>query len=469
MSETLAAVKGLDVIVERFSPHRLTLPDEPSSARMLRLLGAAEISPAPPPTDFLENVRRNLVAGSSSGKFSPRDLRLLWNGNPPAATLAGLLSKLLDQASTSGKTLRRLIEVYLRDFDPHAPGINEAAAKIRRELEKGGPLLDTWCVAQEEVKLFDPTRGPTSLAACLLEPGEQIQEILTRYKLDRPLLAEGKYMLAVEDAVRARVAEMLREAAKMGLDRVLQILAPGGRLRFTARVAHTGRALLRAWLDGGPEPNPGLRPPVQQCLLQWFGDPRMRLQAWAAVGEKEAALMRAWLARASLELFFTLIKDYALDSQWQYREAFWLACLANGAIADAWLALGGQTFKAARTVRELGGAFGLLRGGDANQSALLLRIGPLVMCEFTHNGSLRAWPADWPNAPRLGERSYVIERLKQSCLAFPPDPLSGKGGSADGTGLRHDGASSGRWQRSAAALIERRAGIRTARYECSPR
>src|SRR5215472_2434460 len=186
MSETLAAVKGLDVIVERFSPHRLTLPDEPSSARMLRLLGAAEISPAPPPTDFLENVRRNLVAGSSSGKFSPRDLRyapwLLWNGNPPAATLAGLLSKLLDQASTSGKTLRRLIEVYLRDFDPHAPGINEAAAKIRRELEKGGPLLDTWCVAQEEVKLFDPTRGPTSLAACLLEPGEQIQEILTRYK-----------------------------------------------------------------------------------------------------------------------------------------------------------------------------------------------------------------------------------------------------------------------------------------------
>jgi hypothetical protein len=138
-----------------------------------------------------------------------------------------LLSKLLDQASTSGKTLRRLIEVYLRDFDPHAPGINEAAAKIRRELEKGGPLLDTWCVAQEEVKLFDPTRGPTSLAACLLEPGEQIQEILTRYKLDRPLLAEGKYMLAVEDAVRARVAEMLREAAKMGLDRVLQILARG--------------------------------------------------------------------------------------------------------------------------------------------------------------------------------------------------------------------------------------------------
>src|SRR5689334_6777597 len=102
ISETIAAVKVLGALVQQFSPQRLALPDEAPSARMLRLLGAAEITPAPP-TDFLEEVRRNLVAASRSGQFSLRDLRyapwLLWNGNPPAARLPNLLPKLLEEVN----------------------------------------------------------------------------------------------------------------------------------------------------------------------------------------------------------------------------------------------------------------------------------------------------------------------------------------------------------------------------------
>ena len=235
-------MKALGAIVQQLSLQRLELPEEAPTARMLRQLGAAEITPAPP-TDFLEEVRRNLVAASRSGQFSPKDLRyapwLLWNGNPPAARLPNLLPKLLEQARLPGRTLHRLIEAYLRDFQPNAAGINEVASTIREQLGKDGPRLDTWRSAQNEVKLFEPGIGPAALAARLLDLTLDPNAALALYKLDDPLLATGKYMLAVEDAVRTGTPEVLRKSGTTGLERVLQIVAPNGQSRFDARrVSH---------------------------------------------------------------------------------------------------------------------------------------------------------------------------------------------------------------------------------------
>jgi hypothetical protein len=476
-SQTLAAIEALRFVVDRLSPRHITLPDEAESARMLRALGATEASPAPPPTNFLEKLRRELVASSHPrqiAELSRKQLRyapwLLWNGESPAASLHGLLAVLLDQARVSASTLRRLICAYLRDFDGDAIGIDKAAATIREELAKGGPRLETWRTAQNEVHLFDPARGPAALAAHLLEGEPQPNEILARYKLDDPLLARGKYMLAVEDAVRAAAPVMLRDYGTKALGRILKIVAPEeNKLRFQSRAADTARAFLQAWLVGRGEPASALQEPVRRALLHWLNDPRLRPQRWIAVGGQETALMRRWLTRASLDLFFRLIDQNVLDAQWRYRNAFWLAYLEKGVIADAWLALGRQTFAAAGTIRELGQAYGRLRGGSANQSALLLRIGPLVVGEFTHNGSLRAWPADWPGAPRLGETDYASTRLKGSGLPFPPNPYWGRGGEATGKGLSHINGPGGYWQGSAAALIERHTGIRITRNDWQPR
>jgi hypothetical protein len=447
------------------------LPDEAPTARMLRLLGAAEITPAPP-TDFLEEVRRNLVAASRSGQFSPRDLRyapwLLWNGNPLAASLPNLLPMLLEKASRPGRTLHRLIEAYLRDFEPNAPGINQVAATIRKQLGKDGPRLDTWRAAQNEVHLFDPSNGPAALAARLLDGDRVPDALLERYKLTDPLLATGRYLLAVEDAVRVRVPELLRRSGTSGLERALQILAPAGQPRFDAQVARTSRALLQAWLDGGSAPAPDLQGRVRQCLLNWLGDPRMRLQKWAAVSEPETKLMRRWLARASLDLFFELIDDHVPQSQWEYRKSFWLTYLAKGAISDAWLALGSQVHNSARAIAELGEAYGRLRG-ERKQCALLLRIGSLVLVEFTHDGKLRAWPADPRIAPTLGQTQYSTTELKRECLEFPPNPQTGRGGTSNGQGLSHFRGAQSYWQKSAAELIRRHTGIRLTPFEWQPK
>jgi hypothetical protein len=469
-SETMAAIKALNVVAEQLARRRVELLDDAPTARMLLQLGASETSPASPPADFLQNVRRNLVAAIPSGQFSPKDLRyapwLLWNGDPPAASLPGLVPQLLNQARTSGATLRRLIESYLRDFKPRAPGLTEAAACICAVLAKGEARFDSWRIAQNEVHLFDPERGPAKLAALLLadEPSEVV---LARYNLDNPLRAAGNYMIAVEDAVRAQGSQVLRKSGVKGLERILQILAPTGELRFKYHAPDTGRALLRAWLDGGPEPAPALRGSVRQLLLQWLGDPRISLQLWAATGDDEAKLMRRWLARASLDLFFRLIDEHAPRSQWQFRHAFWLAYLERGAIADAWLGLGSQVYRSARAIAELGEAYGQLRG-ERKQCALLLRIGSLVIVEFTHDGKMRAWPAGSRVAPSLGRKEYDSAELKRECLEFPPDRRTVKGGSIDRKGLRHDGSNIGRWQGSAAELIERRTGIRITPREWRP-
>jgi len=146
--------------------------------------------------------------------------------------------------------------------------------------------------------------------------------------------------VAVEDSIRAAAPLLLRKQTEPGLQRILRIIEPAGKLRFPSRVGDTGQALLRAWLDSGPEPAPALQQPVREVLLRWLGDPRLRPQRWAALGEQEIALMRRWLTRASLDLFFRLIDQHAIEEHWRYRHAFWLAYLRKGAIADAWLALG---------------------------------------------------------------------------------------------------------------------------------
>jgi hypothetical protein len=474
-SETLAAIQALQSVAERLSPRNIALPAEPESARMLRALGAMETAPAPPPADFLEDLRRRLAAASRAGMIGAllrKELRyapwLLWNGTPPAVAFPGLLATLLEQAGTSTATLRRLIGAYLRDFNPRAPGIDEAAARIREVLARGEPRFTAWRTAQSEVRLFDPARGPAALAELLLGD-DRPEEILVRCRLHDEMLATGKFMAAVEDAVRAAAPLRLRNQAETGLRRLLRIVAPNDALRFRSRVADTARALLRAWLDGGPQPVASLQQPVREVLLRWLGDPRLRPQQWAALGDQEAALMRRWLTRASLDLFFKLIDRHALDQHWRYRHSFWLAYLEKGAISDAWLVLGSRTFSEAETVRDLGKAYGRLKGATADQSALLLRIGPLVIGEFTHNGSLRAWPADWPDAPRLGCNEYSSLGLKKPCLPFPPNPYWARGGETTGKGLSHFNSSAGYWQGSAAALIEHCAGFRITASDWRPR
>jgi hypothetical protein len=467
---------GIALVPRAFVP-----PPKTPSQRLVEMLQATDLDRRPPTDQAMEALRRRLHAfytGRDKAPPTRRELRdaawLLWNGAPQGAEIPGLMAAVVDAASASPRRSRSLIEAWLRDFVPGSATVRAGGGSIRTLLASGrDPLLDHWRQAQTAFAMFDADAGPARIGAALLTGPQRVEEVLAATGLDDAFRASGGYMRAILRGMLAVMPKVLRgAAAHSGLERAFAVLAPDGTLRFGQELrGEVGRGLLAAWLDGGRPPEPTLREPVRDFLLRHLGDPRTRAPMWTPVGEAATALMRQWLARASLAAFFDLIAEHALDHQWRYRQAFWSAYLERGAIEDAWLALGSRVHSSAKTVSDLAGAFGRLEGGgvDSNQSVLLMRIGPLVLCEWSHNGKLRAWPAEWKNAPALYQSSYSRDDLTGKGLPFPPNPATGSRGSDDGLGLAHNGSDRGLWQGSAAELLARRAGIRITPAEWIPR
>jgi hypothetical protein len=439
---------------------------------MVEVLQAVDRKRDAPPREAMEALRRRLqavYAGRDPKPPTRRELRdaawILWNGSPQGASIPRLLEAVFTAAEGSPRLTRAMIEAWLRDFSPGEATVKAGGFAIQKLLAANKEArLQGWRAAQGAFGLFDAVQGPKGVAGALLTAPQGLAEVWALTGLDDPFRTTGGYMRAVLQQLLATLPPTMRSSkAEASLSRALEVLAPDGKPRFGREMrGEVGLSLLGAWLDGGREPAAGLRDPVRDFLLKHLGDPRLRAPEWTPVGEAGTALMRRWLARASLDAFFDLIAEHALDHQWRYRQAFWSACLERGAIEDAWLALGSRVHSSARTVRDLAGAYGRLEGGGVtgNQSALLMRVGPLVLAEWSHNGKVRAWPADWQNAPQLHRMTYGRDDLVGKGLPFPPNPRIGSGGSSDGMGLSHIGSDRGYWQGSVAELLARRASIR---------
>lgn len=457
-----AALTRLESALIAMSPR---LPPEAPTTRMVREISAAEAAPREPQPNVLEAVRRRLRQALSEGRTpEARDLKqapwILWQGDPPAISFAGLLDMVVGQATQSPRAVRYLIEAWLRDFSPQAPAIERTGLAIQRLLaDSADSRLDLWRTAQSRFRLFDAEHGPATLARAVLAGNRPVPEVLQETGFSDEARAVSSYLRAVQAAVLAQIPSGLGGPRPRDfIARACQFLSNGSRLRFDDTRSAVARSMCQPWLAGGRQPEPDIQQVVKEFLVDRIGNPQLRPGRWAGA-EKESALIRRWLARASLQVFFGLIADYALDSQWAYREAFWSACLEKGAIDDAWLALGANVHASARAQEGLGGAFGHLVGAGASgdQSVLLLRIGPLVVAEWSHNGSLRAWPAE--QAPKLGLASYARSDLMRACLSFPPDPARPGNPDRGTSGLRHMGAATGVWQRRAALLLARYANV----------
>ncbi|BBF93954.1 EH signature domain-containing protein [Blastochloris tepida] len=456
------------------------LPEAEASAQALVDLGAAGRAPKPPEKSMLDQARSSILAAAQSRAYTQvpaKYLReapwLLWAVKQPLAGLPGLLDAVVALAMRHGSVRRKLIQAWLLGFDANAPMIEAAGHAIRRLLaETPDARLDAWRNVDRALNLFDARFGPRRVADAILTAQRSVAAILQEVGLDDPVQAGGGYARAVQGEVLMQFATTLPKAHPDEIvARCLAFLAPGGRLRFEEPGAQgaVARGLLAPWLRGGSPPSDATRAEIQAFLLRALGDPRLRPQHWREAGDEATALMRRWLARASLKLFFDLIDDYALDDHWRYREAFWAACLNKGLIEDAWLALGKRVFASARALKDLNGAYARLEGASGDQSVLLMRIGSYVFCDWSHNGKLRAWQADWKNAPHLGARSYSRDDLTGKGLPFPPNAQFGSRGAPDGDGLSHIGSKRSYWQGSAAELIARRTGVRLSPTDWMPR
>lgn len=446
------------------------LPVVAASTQLLRTMERIGVADDIAAQDVMVALRIRIRAASGRGGVAaipPRDLRdapwLLWDRSDPLDdAVPGLFERVAEIALRRSPVLARLIEAWLRDFAPRWAKIVRAGEAIREiVILVDDRRMEVWRRADKDFRLFDAAEGPRRLARRVLEAGAPVAEVLKEIGFAEPIRATGGYLRQTQVELLAEAPALIRgRAGAVALARIQDMLVHEARLRFNDPEMRglIARGLVTPWTDVGPEPSEDLARNVQRFLLSYFGDPRLAPQNWATAGDAVVAKMRHWLAKTSLKAFFDVIGQFAKDEHWDYRRAFWGAYLNSGAIDDAWLALGGHAHAMARSISDLGGAYGRLTGATSAQSVLLMRIGTVIFSEWSHDGKLRAWSADWKNAPRLGLKEYAKSDVTGAGLPFPADN-QGRGGNAGGDGISHFSSPQGYWQTSAAELIRRKTRI----------
>ena len=477
LSEAILALRGAEKLLGS-----QRLPRPMATELLVQSLGFPEARKGPPPKQQLEVLRQHLLAlySRTDGDAERRVLRdapwLLWNGEPRLSSLPRLLSTVYLQSAQHQRTFRNLIEAWISGFDVADPTILDAGSRIGTLLESATDRrLEFWRKLHERVAFFNAAKGPPSTAQWLLSGPEEVSKVLSETGLNDPVRGSGGYTRAVQGAVITGANSAMRSLwAEQALARTLTFVAPDNKLRFPDKRGELARGLTSPWRDRGAAPIEQAKSLICDFLVHHLKDPRTHPGNWQSAGEETTSLVRQWLVRASLDMFFVLIAQFALDTHWQWRAAFWKACMdrcsQSGVPFDAWVALGPQVAGMARGSTELRGAYGQVTGAgvQGNHSVLLMRVGPVTLCDWSHNGSLRAWPNEWKDAPRLYQSDYQRSELTRECLDFPPNRISGVGSGSNGKGLRHSGSEKGHWQDRAAELLSRRAGVRLTSADWQP-
>ena len=485
MSATRTALHQLAATAELLAakPQLPTVSECETQAQSLkRHVGATR----PPDREVLEVLREELhkaCVGGEVNLLSSRTLRrapmVFWDLEPQAAGFPGLLEVVLQGAAERPRWLREIIEAWLRDFQldrARLPEVGHAMGNLLPHMDD--PRLTPWHRAHQRFALFEASKGPQRVGSALLIGPDSVDSVLAQTGMDDPLRAEGRFfraalhelLKALPTALRSKAsneawrrAAMLLEVQRAGRDRRGHETMVAG-LRLPDMAGEVISACLDPWLSP-PPPTAAPREEIKAFLLRVIGDPRLRPDRWSTAPEQCTRLMRGWLASATLETFFALISETNDDPQWQYRRAFWRACLRKmppHEPAEVWVVLGPGMANRAKAVREMASAFGRMEAGGSSgeQAVLLLRLGNIVMSEWSNVGPIRAWEIDDRRCPQLYRDRYEGSDLRARGLDFPDHPIYGNGGAVDGKGLWHRNPQRGLWQGCAAAFLLDRLQLR---------
>lgn len=302
------------------------------------------------------------------------------------------------------------------------------AQRVRQLLRrwKGRPVAP-WPELDKAIGLFDPETAPTKIAAAVLGSDRRPAEVLSAMGLDSMIRQRG----GLAEAAFAEATKIV--AAKRGLpalplqDRIIEWLKDAeGAVLFASQIPAAANALLTPWSDSDPPKDHRAK---LLDVLQGIagGDPRIKPSGWRNVREQApaayAVLMR-WLTAASVFQFFDIIdrslaRDPAARKMWAYRRKFWTAYLhgEEGApqIEEAWVAFGEDGARLARQVaRENGEAalsFGTQEDKGAMHAALIMRIGDLLIVDWSHNAKCNFWRRGERGQPELYRSRYPAGSL----------------------------------------------------------
>lgn len=317
-------------------------------------------------------------------------------------------------ADTKRSSDQAMIEGYLSWF----PADRDVIKPLARAAQTAAHRHDwAWRRRSQEWSLFDPEQGPTRVGGAVAKaPAGQAATILTSIGIG--------HQIAATRFGRAAFVAACGEIAAMRGTRATE--AQAGLLRlFDAKVQASDipqlvRALLEPWVKDKPDPDH--RKLLSSFLVDQIGDPRSAPGRWKhiiaslakSLGEERAdaivRVLKRWLTDVAMrEFFHAIMQTTDRRDQWQQRSAFWLAYLDAGSVEDAWPALGQRARHGIEQIMRQSGErpeFGMLHGGPASSSTIIMQIGDVRIAEWSDNGSCRFWSSNDPAAPKMYAKTY---------------------------------------------------------------
>ena len=406
--------------------------------------------------------------GADWAVLSNADLRritvVLRNSDFPIGRELRFLRRYLQEIRKREQSLlySALISYYLRHFDD-SEDIKEIGGFLSEVLPLLGlqKRLRDWKIRHARYHLFEPGVVARHLAHAILEERDA-----DRVFADAGIRGDAQTAgIGAETfkAVCGHVRESLNAAS--GVDAINMLTgwaypAPG-KFRYQNYRSTLADALLVPWWDC--EPSVEVKEILERFFDSAYGDPRFQTNRWQGSSIVARNVRMRWLAEKDLEFFFKVVDNTTgRRDQWKYRRAFWNAYVSKGYTSGSWIAFGPNAQIAARQAargeaataeREL--HYGRLAGGNSRHSVLFLRIGNLVIADWSFNGKLRIWQETNPKAPSF----YQTKEPYKS-------PFLMRGADFE---LRHYPVNGPwKWQGRAQKFIRRHTGILIADSEYMP-
>jgi hypothetical protein len=362
----------------------------------------------------------------------------------------------LDRTSRTKRALTPLLHTYVSRFAPAAKSFALLAGSLKVLAKKcADQEIQTLRLANldRQFDFFNPQRVGENVARAFLE--SSVSTSVDRWFESIGLWSGFKSSpLGVHVYLSALLLPSSTYKNARCIDALLLWTRGYGKGLSAELKGMLAEALLKPWLDSDPAEDTKRK--IADFCVEILGDPRFDAFSWSRVGAAEKSVLLRWLTGRTLDAFFDVLRNTA-DSIWQHRQVFWIRYYREGHITEAWAILGPDAHRYVnRNYRGADLAYGRLVGkSDEAQSVLLMRMGDLVFCEWSHNGKLRVTSVEGPLAPKLYKKSYDASDLKFTSLSF----LSNTGHVHE-DGLPHLHSENRWWQTTAAAFIAKRLGVR---------
>jgi hypothetical protein len=358
---------------------------------------------------------------------------------------------------------RGLLHTYLQSFNPENSVFLKLAHTARQfflDPRVLASLSETEANGLERLittlDVLDPINGPVHVANDIL--GMSADKTLMQWQ-ERHALTQGFWLnnfckQAFVEALQApeEVRSTLTYVKRMCEWAMHDMGQPTQRLRYPLCRDEFAYSLLSPWFHRNPPQD--VKNALLSELLRTLGDPRHNHAGWLGVRREAIETASRWLTSRTMDAFFEILR-HTEDDIGPYRRRFWEAYFHAGHILEAWIALGEQAVTELQKIDPTGElSYAKILGKIApNQCVLMLRMGNLLFCDWSHQGRLRAISATAKQAPKLYQTEYELFQLRF------PTTLDFNGGQLDDPGLLHFESELGGWQDTARHFIAQHLGI----------